>query len=367
MVEKRLQGVEVTPEIKRQLKDLLKTPDWHTVELLLQPASKVHFVEVERDLDEPAAAREIRQRDWLERLQERMSVLTQVNPERNYTIHLDDQGDNATGRMALFEVDEGLERRRMWDGTTITLAQRGVYADGGEFFVSVYPISYTEWVTCSNPDYTRAFRDAGLPLPYAGVGASVFMETKDGFVPLTRRGIETPVYPGRLYSPGGGPRPGQTSTEALLEEIVEETGLKGGERFNPADIIMMALIADSRYEGSEHSRPELVAYLPVNATFREIEEIQHEVSIQKGQRQEDVWGIVPISTFRPNLTRTLLYSGFEMCPPTEAGIAHLLFYQMVITEGLDRVSGNMTAIMQRLQTFERVTTYNPPIKRLATL
>lgn len=367
MVENGLRGEDLAPETKEQLKGLLRTPDWHTMELLLQPASKVHFVGVERDLEEPEVAREIRQRNWLERLHERMGVLTQANPDRNYRIHLDDQGDKATGRMALFEVDSDLEeRRRMWDGTTITLAQKGVYSAGGEFFVPVYPISYTEWVACSNPDYTRAFREIGLSLPYAGIGVSVFMITSDGFVPLTRRGIETPVYPGRLYSPGGGPKPSQTSTEALLEEIVEETGLKGGERFNPADIIMMALVADSRYEGSKHSRPELVACLPVNATFREIEEIQHKISIQKGQRQEDVWGIVPVSTFRPNLTRTLLYSGFEMCPPTEAGIAHLLFYQTAITEGLKMAVGHMRATMQRLQDFERVESYQPPIKRLAT-
>lgn len=294
--------------------------------------------------------------------------MTRVNLTTKYSIHLDDQGLNATGQQALFEIEEsGSEIRRMWAGTTITLAQKGIYQENDSLIVPVYPINYTEWIACSNQDYAEVFRAAGLPLPYAGIGACVLMETKDGFIPLTRRGIETPVYPGRLYPPGGGPKPGQTSTEALLEEIVEETGLEAGKHFLASDIKMLALVADSRYDGNEHSRPELVAYLPVNATFREVEEIQHETSLRKGQRQEDVWGIIPFSTFTPNLTRALIYGGFEMCPPTEAGLAHLLFYQTAITEGVEKALENISQIMKRLRSFDRLTAYQPPIKRLVNI
>lgn len=360
--------IELSPDLKLQVTGLLKTPDWHTIELLHQPASRVQFISVERDLEEPEDAKLIRERNWSERLEERMRVLLQANPDMNYIIHMDDSGEAATGQQALFELDSsGGERRRMWAGTTITLAQRGVFNEGENLFVPVYPINYTEWLACSNTLYSEVFRQKSLPLPYAGIGISVLMETTDGFVPLTRRGIETPVYPGRLYSPGGGPKPDQTSTEALLEEIVEETGVRAGEMFDPAEMVTMALVADSRYDGNQHSRPELIAYLSVNTTFREIEKIQHETSIQKGMRQEDVWGIVPISTYEPNLTRALLYSGFEMCPPTEAAIAHFLFYQIARTEGLEIALDYMQTTMQRLQTFERVEHYKPSIKRLANL
>lgn len=263
----------------------------------------------------------------------------------------------------------------MWAGTTVTLAQRGIYEEEGRIIVPIYPISYTEWIACDNPEYTRAFREAGLPLPYAGIGVSVLMVTNDGadqddrtygLIPLTRRGIETPVYPGRLYSPGGGPKPGQTSTEAILEEIIEETGLKSGEHFNSDELFMLALVADTRYAGSEHSRPELVAYLPVNTTFSDIERIQHEVSIKRGLRQEDVWGVVPFSAFTPNLGRAIIFSGREMCPPTEAALAHLMFYQEMRREGIEQALKNMEKAMSRIRSFRRVP-FVPPIERLATL
>lgn len=367
---------QVTNALKGYINTLMKTPDWHTIEWLNQRASKVNFLEVQRDLEEPEQARLVRDATWKQRLEERKAVLNETNPTRVYEIDLDNQGDNATGQTALFEVPSGSERiRRMWAGVTVTLAQRGIYEEDGKTIVPIYPISYTEWIACDNPEYTKAFRDANLPLPYAGIGVSVLMVTNDGadkddrtygLIPLTRRGIETPVYPGRLYSPGGGPKPGQTSTEAILEEIIEETGLESGRHFNSDELFMMALVADTRYAGSEHSRPELVAYLPVNTTFSDIERIQHEVSVKKGLRQEDVWGVVPFSAFSPNLARAIIFFGREMCPPTEAGLTHLMLYQEMRREGIEQALKNMETTISRIRSFRR-TPFVPPIERLATL
>lgn len=355
---------------------LMRTDDWHTMAWLNKRASKVNFLEVARDLEEPEQARLVREATWRQRLEERKAVLNQVNPQTVYEIELDDQGDQATGQSALFEVTSGAERkRRMWAGTTVTLAQRGIYEEENRTIVPIYPINYTEWIACDNPEYTQAFRDADLPLPYAGIGVSVLMVTNDGadkddrtygLIPLTRRGIETPVYPGRLYSPGGGPKSGQTSTEAILEEIIEETGLKSGEHFNSDELFMLALVADTRYAGSEHSRPELVTYLPVNTTFSDIERIQYEESVKKGQRQEDVWGVVPFSAFTPNLARAIIYNGGEMCPPTEAGLAHFKLYQDMRREGVEQALRNMEALMSRLKFYSR-RPFTPPIERLAIL
>ncbi len=365
----------VTGALKGHINTQMRTPDWHTMEWLNTRASKVNFLEVPRDLEEPNQARIIREADFIQRLEERRSVLLEANPGREYEIQLDDQGDNSTGQLALFEVSSEGKTRRMWDGRTVTLAQRGIYEEDGKTIVPIYPISYTEWLACANPEYTRGFRDAGLALPYAGIGVSVLMVTNDGadrddrtygLIPLTRRGIETPVYPGRLYSPGGGPKPGQTSTEAILEEIVEETGLESGNHFNSDELFMLALVADTKYDDSEHSRPELVAYLPVNTTFSEVERIQYEKSVKKGERQEDVWGVVPVSAFTPNLARTIIYSGYEMCPPTEAGLAHLMLYQEMRREGIEEALKNMETIMSRIRSFRR-TPFVPPIERLATL
>lgn len=367
MVQPEL-GEQMVNALKGYINTQMRTPDWHTIEWLNQRASKVNFRVVPRDLGEPDQARRVREATWRQRLEERKAVLNKATPNNIYEIELDDQGDKATGQPALFEIPSGVEkRRRMWAGTTVTLSQRGIYEEDGKTIVPIYPISYTEWIACDNPDYTKAFRDAGSPLPYAGIGISVLMVTNDGadrddrtygLIPLTRRGIETPVYPGRLYSPGGGPKPGQASIEAILEEIKEETGLESGKHFNPDDLFMLALVADTRYAGSEHSRPELVVYLPVNTTFSDIERIQYEVSVKKG-RQEDVWGVVPFSAFTPNLSRAIIFNGREMCPPTEAGLAHLMLYQEMRREGIEQALKNMEATMSRIRSFNRVA-YTPP-------
>lgn len=359
---------ELAPEIRDRAETLLKTRVWDTMQIMQVPASRVQFIQVERDLPEPIEARDIRIETWKQKLEERLTVLKEANPHITYQIDIDTDRDGATEQLALFEImSEGGRRPRMWAGTTVNLAQKGIERINDDFAVPVYPISYTEWIATQNSDYAKAFRDKGLPLPYAGIGACVLITTADGFIPVTRRGIETPVYPGRLHVPGGGPKPGQSSSEAILEEVVEELGLQRRKHFNPRNLTVLALVTDSHFEGSEHPRPELVAHLPIRAKYREVEQIQHMASVTKDQRQEDVWGIVPISTFPPNLTRTLLYSGFEMCPPTEAGIAHLLFYQMAITEGVEKALNYMESTMQRIQIFERSETYNPPIKRLSTL
>lgn len=367
---------QVTNALKGYINTQMRTPDWHTIELLNQRASKVNFQEVSRDLEEPDEAKEVREAYWPVVLEMRMGELLRANPSKSYTVHLDDQREKATNKLALFErFSDGKEKMVTFDGPGITYAQRGIYRDGDQTIIPVYPIHYSEWVTCENPAYAKAFRDAGLNLSYAGVGVSVLMVTNDGadkddrtygLIPLTRRGIETPVYPGRLYSPGGGPRPGQTSTEAFLEEIIEETGLEAGKHFNPDDLFMLAFVADTRYAGSEHFRPELVAYLPVNTTFSEIERIQHEVSVKKGLRQEDVWGVVPFSAFTPNLSRAIIFDGPQMCPPTEAGLAHLMLYQEMRREGIEQALKNIEATMFRLRSFSR-RPFIPPIERLAQM
>ena len=211
----------------------------------------------------------------------------------------------------------------MWSGKTVSLA--GHQVTDGEAEIRVHPISYNEWIACYDPRYAQAFEDADLPKPYAGIGVSVLIESQDRLIPLTRRGIATPVYPGRLYSPGGGPKPGQTSVEAILEEILEETGLRNGEHFDDLDLFMMAFVADTNFAGSRHSRPELVAGLPARVGYRDIEAIQQERLRKKGTKETDVWGLEPVSSSPASLAQFIKLHGGEMCPPTEAALTWELY------------------------------------------
>ncbi|MBU1201809.1 MAG: hypothetical protein KJ583_02410 [Nanoarchaeota archaeon] len=173
----------------------IKTDTWHTIEYLGMPASKVNFVYVEREILEPEYATKIRKTTWLSKLEERKEALEKINSKNNYEIKFDEE----TKEDALFEVKTS--KKKMWAGKTVTFV--GLNLSEQKVDIFVHPISYTEWIACYNPEYAAAFKDKNLPLPYAGVGVSVLLESRDGLIPLTRRGIETPVYPGMLYSPGG--------------------------------------------------------------------------------------------------------------------------------------------------------------------
>lgn len=363
MGEKVDHELVVAPEVHARVRELMRTSSWETLEYLNIPAGNVEFEEVERDLVEPEEAAKVRRETWQAKLEERKEALEAANKGVEYLIHDDEE----TGNLALFEqVSGGGEKRRMWAGSTVTLAQAGVVREGKKMSVPVYPISYSEWVACYNPEYAEAFHDKGLIVPYAGIGVSVLMETADGFFPLTRRGIETPVYPGRLYSPGGGPRPGESSVEAILAEILEETGLEQEEHFEVAKLRMLALVSDTHFADSEHSRPELVAILPVDVSFRQLETIQHERSVAEGKSQEDVWGLSPVSTYVPSLQKGIVYSGFEMCPPTEAGLAHAALHFIAEKRGMETALQEMEKVMKWVQSFSR-SRYTPPITRLPVM
>lgn len=331
----------------------IKTDTWHTIEYVDKPISRVRLYPL-KETEEPPEAKSIRESTWKERLLERKTVLEEACPDSEYEIHYDEE----TGNDALFDMkDNG--RKRMWAGTTITLARYGMYDDIG-LAIGTHPISYTNWIACFNPKYAEVFEKEGLPPPYAGMGVSVLMETPDGFFPLTRRGIETPVYPGMLYSPGGGPKPGESSSEAMLKEIVEETGLKSDIHFDPENIHVMAFVSDTNFAGSKHSRPELVAYLPIDPTFRQVEQIQYETAKKKG-RETDVWNIVPISTYPVNLEREILFNGYQMCPPTEAGLAyasHLINKR----EGQPAFE-NLNKLTEGIKQYKR-TPFRPPIQTM---
>jgi len=296
----------------------IRTRTWHTNDYIGMPSSKVRFAYVEREAPEPEEAFHVRKSVWKEKLEEKRQDLERANPKNRYLIRLDDE----TGQESLFEQGEH-EKRKMWAGRTVTMADYSVTDEKAD--IMVYPISYTEWIACHEPEYSEAFEKKGIRIPYAGIGASVLIETRDGLIPLTRRGIETPVYPSMLYSPGGGPKPGEGSTEALLQEILEETGMEANKHFDPSQLHMMALVSDTQFAGSRHSRPELVARLPTDLSYRNIEDIQHAMVRKKNRKETDFLGLEPVSMNLSTLKQIIKLHGREMCPPTEAALTYEIY------------------------------------------
>lgn len=354
-------AAQVTPAVASSIEQILQTDWWHTMAVLHCPASQVELSHQQRPEAEPEAARNLRIAEWNLRVEKKCAQLSQVNPDKRYVMEPD-----STGQKTLFEVIDGKNVACMWDGTTISTTGASKLNSAGIFTLDVYPIKYSEWTSCTNPNYGAEYLKAGQNLPYAGIGISVLMETTDGFIPLTRRGIETPVYPGALYSPGGGPKQGQSSVEAILEEILEETGLEAGKHFSRQDLVMLAYVSDTRHQGSDHGRPELVAYLPLRITARDICDVRDAYLEKKRIPEADVWAYEILRADQSNMRGMVVLRGNEMCPPTEAALSHLIHYKL-----LQKHSGDVQAaavetstFMDRVKSYGRET-YHPPIARLA--
>lgn len=362
MVEGRNLGQQyLEQEVRNKSTEVLNTEVWGTMETLHMPISQVEFEYVERDLIEPPEAKALRARLLIDAYNERIEALKKQNPSAEYEVRVDDEREGATGRPALFQ--KGNERPIGWDGNTITLAQKGARHENGKLIVPVYQIDYSEWTACNNEEYLKIFKDKGLPLPYAGIGVSILMETSDGLYPITQRGQETPVYPGRTYTFGGGPRSGQTFEEAIIEEISEESGLVEGQHFDRTKITALAMVSDSKYADDPDkkrslyaSRPELVLTVQAKTSFREIEKVRHD-KVNRGGKEADVWGMIGISTYEPSLAQYIISRGQEMCPPLEAGLAHALNYKVMNSQGPERALQVSTLLVDQLKKSER-----PPFK-----
>lgn len=349
-----------TPEqkIRRRVEATLNTDVWSTLRYLDIPAQNVEFHEVDSPVVEPEKARIIREVIWESELVDTKNTLQKVNPNSKYVIEQDEE----TEMPSLFEEKDGEKKRKMWAGQTLSVDTKNCKFDGDKFRVPVFPISYTVMVAAKNRLYGDSFENEGLPLPKGGVGVSVFIVTVDNFVVLTRRGIETPAYPGRLYAPGGGPLPNEQLDTALINEIKEETGLEENVHYYKGNIGAMALVDDNSYLGSKHSRPEIVARLPVAITFDDLVRIQHELTLKNG-KEHDVWAVTGFSSFPPNLIQQLTFSGGEMCPPAEAGIAHFLLNSIARQEGMERALTKMDETIRRISAIPRKP-FVPPIDRL---
>jgi 8-oxo-dGTP pyrophosphatase MutT (NUDIX family) len=193
-----------------------------------------------------------------------------------------------------------------------------------------------------------------------GVGICVLIETSDGFIPMTRRGLETPVYPGRLYLPGGGPKPGQSSVAALVEEIIEEIGLKPSEDFNPNEVKALALITDRHHQGSAHERPEIVFYYKSALTFAELVSKRDQEVVKKGQAPTDVWGIEPVVAKPIDLISKATLDGFQTCPPAEAALMILAHKKLREELGVDRAQKDIDAAINRINRC-KPREFSPPI------
>lgn len=328
---------------------------WSTLKILDIPASSLQFNSIARPEPESQTARNLRLGIWTQSLNDKLQLLSHVNPEKNYQI----QFDPDTKQQALFErTIEGNLIKRMWDGDTIS-TESGVpkLEPDGRASLDIFPIKYSEWTCCSNREYS--FLNPSM----CGLGISVLMETTDGFIPLTRRGLETPVYPGRLYSPGGGPKPGEKAAAALLSEILEETGLIANTHFDPKSIVILAAVNDDRHQGSLRSRPELIAYLPLKINAACILDIRDEAIRKKKTAEPDVFAMEFISSRETDLRGYVTLHGGSMCPPTEAAIVHLLRYKLQNSDP-DTVDVQLSSLISRMRNYERLP-FEPPIKLLA--
>ena len=223
-----------------------------------------------------------------------------------------------TGGLALYEVlQDSQQRKVMWPGTAARL--EGFDFDGNKIQLRLGRTNYAELTAQKDPAYRQLFERNGLSLPSAALGVCVAMETPEGLIIQTRRGIDTPVYTGRLYLPGGNHEKIETHpADEIFSEIEEETGLTQDD-FDPTQLRFLGIVMDRQYEGGALQKPDLVAYMKIPMTFNEIEESFSRKIVPKNPK--DVWNLEPAPTGEAGLARYLQTHESDHCPPSHGGLA----------------------------------------------
>jgi len=336
----------------------LETDVWTTFEVIDSPATSVRIEKVERPFEEPQNARNVRRKYFLEELEATKGRLEEEARQKGESIELfigdyDNAAPNGVPKALFRRIGEDTKRLN-FDGPTTNYAQ--LRHDRGNFVVGVYPIAFSEWIACKTPDFTKAYEESVGKIPYAGIGISTVVESSDGFFILTQRGTGTPNYPGALFTLGGGLKPEDKVSKGLLNEIVEEAGLEPGKDYNLENIRVMAIGAEKSYAGGAHQRPEIVAYLKSNATWREIVNAQ-----KKTEFQTDVAGLVPLDTEPINFASRVAVMGAtgELLPAAEIGLVYAWLKKRENEVGVQQAIKETDILMRTLNQYTRQD-YKPP-------
>ncbi len=245
------------------------------------------------------------------------------------------------------EVDEdGDERPVLFDGTTQNFA--GLEERGDGWAISVFPIAYSEWIACHSEEFTEAYERTVGEIPYAGIGVNTVAETSDGSYVLTRRDTDTLVYPGTLFTLGGGLSPGDNLGERLMREIEEEAGLVAGEHYDEDDLTVTALGSDIHYMGGRHERPEVNAHVTLNVPFGKVQELQGGTDYQ-----QDVANVTPMSK-EPRCFKDFLTSKAEegeIIPSSEMSLTYAWLSSRAEEVGEEQAAAEAEELMGELNEF----------------
>lgn len=339
----------------------LETDAWMTLEVVDSPASDVIMSNVERPFEEPSKARSIRDRYFMQELEATEKRLEDEALRRGKSIELfigdyDGAALNGIPKALFMKSDDG-NKRLNFDGTTTNFS--GIRREGSSVVIEVYPIAFSEWIACKTSEFANAYKDSVGRIPYAGIGISTVVESADRFFVLTQRGTGTPNYPGTLFTLGGGLKPEDNVGQGLLSEIIEESGLKPGSDYNPDDIIVTAIGAEKSYAGSEHQRPEIVAYLKTKVPWRKIVESQ-----QKTAFQPDVSGLVPLDTEPTNFASRVAMMGStgELLPAAEIGLVYAWLKKREIEVGVQQTITDAQVLIEMLNQYTRQNYKIPKLK-----
>ena len=331
--------------------DGLGTRNWR-IDLYLDdlPPEGIEFYHTDRPFPEPERARKARMETWEQLLEQTKSRNEADKPDHKYEIKIDDK----TEKLALFQTKPE-ERIIQFDGKTINMTN--YHQEGNKLLVGTYPIDWSEWMACLNPDFTKAYLEDVDDKPYAGVGVNIFTITSDGFIPITLRDIETPNYPWRLFNFGGGPNPGEKTSEAVLLEAVAESGIKkesmGSVHPYPPRLSWMALVSDRYWMGSEHERPDFTAVVDIKPSFMDLAEAYHRKTADKRNKETDIKTIIPIHLGLPGIDDFVFSDGYMMCPPTEAGLSLLSYKLREMESGPEEAQRVFSENIERLDRYNR--------------
>jgi len=244
----------------------IKTPTWDTLEVIDLPASKVKLNVIEKYYSESPQAKKIRENFFNVMLKDTKKSLEKSDSVSKYSIEDYESPAKSGINFALFRENDSGKKLVNFDGITTNFASVSDEKDT----INIFPIAYSEFLVCRSNYYLDAMEKHTGFILNAGVGINVTVETSDGIYVLTKRGLGTPVYPGSIYTIGGGVLPKNNTVDNIINEITEELGLIPEKDFKEENLIITGIGRDLNYMGGNATRPEIAAYLKLNSDWKDV-------------------------------------------------------------------------------------------------
>ena len=296
------------------------TKDWEINEIfsLYKDNIKVNVVEPK---EKPEGLEFLINANWNMILEER--ITKQNSPREEFRFEPYKKYNKKTEYNSLYHKENLL----IWPGFVSRLENYNYTAlkmfKKSELTLDVSQITFPEVLAVKNPAYFYYFKDNKVPS--APLAVDVLVISSDDYITLSKRGNNTPFYPGAYHVFGGNIElAGTHPVEEMSRELFEELGILEEEHFDIDSIEVNALSNDKLFMWRQDKwenpktwkvrKPELHARIRVNLSKDEINKIFND----KKKKELDAQSIHFIKYNENSLRETI--KKFNLTRPCEVSL-----------------------------------------------